>query len=243
MIKLEIANLIIQVNIPIKVLPDNMYSFLYKGSKDADVFWDVEFHDKFNIADVSYIKNNEVVISKTNEKTIFKYNKDVNVPFVIIAKNEFRDCTFYVTKNYENYDKYNKNMEKQMKDGLYKAFKEMFIYACVYNNRLPIESASVVYKDKAYLFSAKKGVGKSTQAKLWEKDKDCEIFNDRLAIVSIKDEETKAVDVYNISSTSNDKRNSTKIFYFIKIINIYLRPRTTIHIYIFCFFILNAYYS
>ena len=30
MIKVKIADLIIQLNIPIKILPDNMYKFLYK---------------------------------------------------------------------------------------------------------------------------------------------------------------------------------------------------------------------
>ena len=130
MIKLEIADLVIEINIPIKVLPDNMYSFLYKGSKDTDIFWDIEYGDRFKIGDTPYMKNDDVVIYKSNDKTIFQYKKEVNVPFVIIAKNEFRDCRFYVTKNFENYDKYNKNMEKQMKDGLQRAFKEMFIYAC-----------------------------------------------------------------------------------------------------------------
>ena len=214
MIKLEIADLIIQVNIPIKVLHDNMYAFLYKGSKEADIFWDVEFGERFNIGDVPFIKNNEVVICKTNEKTIFKYNKDVGVPFVVIAKDEFKDCTFYVTKNYEHYDKYNKNMEKQMKDGLYKVFKDMFIYACVYNNRLPIESSSVTYDDKAYLFSSKKGMGKTTQAKLWKKELDCELLNDSFVVAFVEDEDNKIVKVYGCPWSDVSETNLRKIIDF-----------------------------
>ncbi len=210
MIKLEIADLVIEINIPIKVLPNNMYSFLYKGSRDADIHWDIEYIDRFKIGETPYMKNDEVVIYKSNEKIIFQYKKEVNVPFVVIAKNEFKDCIFYITKNFENYDKYNKNMEKQMKEGLYKAFKEMFIYACVYNDRLPLESSSVVYDDKAYLFTAKKGIGKSTQAKLWEKEMGCALLNDKFVVARVENEDEKKVTVYgcpwtevNVESLNN----------------------------------------
>lgn len=214
MIKLEIADLVIEINIPIKVLPDNMYSFLYKGSKDTDIFWDIEYGDRFKIGDIPYMKNDDVVIYKSNDKTIFQYKKEVNVPFVIIAKNEFRDCRFYVTKNFENYDKYNKNMEKQMKDGLQRAFKEMFIYACVYNGRLPLESSSVVYDDKAYLFTSKKGVGKSTQAKLWAKEMGCVLLNDKFVVAHIENEDEKKVTVYGCPWTEVNVENLNKKYDF-----------------------------
>ena len=53
MIRLEIAGLIVQVNISIKLLHENMYNFLYKGSRESDIYWEVRFDDKYQF--ISFI--------------------------------------------------------------------------------------------------------------------------------------------------------------------------------------------
>ena len=55
MIKLKIAGLIIQLNMPIKLLHDNMYDFLYKGADDADIIWSIIFDNNYQIDEKPYI--------------------------------------------------------------------------------------------------------------------------------------------------------------------------------------------
>ena len=72
---------------------------------------------------------------------------------------------------------------------LFNIFREMFILACVSRDRLAIHSAAIIYDDKAYLFSAPSGTGKSTHANLWKDEYDCEILNGDVAIAQIIVEE------------------------------------------------------
>ena len=55
MIKVKIAGLIIQLNMPLKLLHDNMYDFLYKGAEDADIIWSIIFDNNYQIDEKPYI--------------------------------------------------------------------------------------------------------------------------------------------------------------------------------------------
>ena len=65
---------------------------------------------------------------------------------------------------------------------LFNVFREMFILAYVGKDRLAIHYSSIIYDDKAYLFAAPSGTGKSTHANLWKDEYECEILNGDVSI-------------------------------------------------------------
>ena len=60
------------------------------------------------------------------------------------------------------------------------------------HNRLMLHASFIKYKEKAILFSAPSGTGKSTQAELWRRTMSAEIINGDRAAVGFKDEEWTA---------------------------------------------------
>ena len=69
----------------------------------------------------------------------------------------------------------------------------MFVLKCTCMNRLVMHAASVLYDDKAYLFSAPSGVGKSTHARLWAREYGILTLNGDVAIIEVKDEGKKLI--------------------------------------------------
>ena len=115
MIRLEIAGLIVQVNISIKLLHENMYNFLYKGSRESDIYWEVRFDDKYQIDESPCIINKNLKIYEKNDIVVYEYTNKPNVPFMIVSKDNYSNCSFYVPRQYENTEKYTKSTENYIK--------------------------------------------------------------------------------------------------------------------------------
>lgn len=197
MIKLKIAGLIIQLNMPIKLLHDNMYDFLYKGADDADIIWSVLFDNNYQIDEKPYISAKTLNIYFKNKKVVYNYKNENNIPFMIVSDENFGECNFYVSKKYENLDKCAPMIIDNIKTCLFNVFREMFILACVSRDRLAIHSSSILYDEKAYLFSAPSGTGKSTHASLWHEEFECEILNGDVAIAqSVVEEDEKKIIIH-----------------------------------------------
>ncbi len=191
MIRLKIADIVIQLNMPIKLLHDNLYNYLYKGALEADIIWDFVFDNSYEIDEKPYIVSKEYNIYYENNKIVYKYNSESKIPFMIVAKSNFSEVRFYLPKRLESLDKCTNLAIINAKKNLYNIFKDMFILACIYKGKLPMHAATVVYEDKGYMFSASASEGKSTHAELWEKIYGCEMLNEDLCIVGIDDSEDK----------------------------------------------------
>ena len=71
---------------------------------------------------------------------------------------------------------------------LFHAMRPAFLVMAQVNGKYAIHSASILYDDKAYLFSAKSGTGKSTQANLWHENYGTPILNGDLNLLEILDQ-------------------------------------------------------
>lgn len=191
MIRLNIADMIIQLNMPIKLLHDNLYDFLYKGASEADIIWDFVFDNSYEIDEKPYIVSKNYNIYYENNKMVYDFKSETKTPFMIVLNNDFSKCTFYLPKRLESLDKCSNLTVINAKKNLYEVFKEMFVLACIYTNRLPIHSATVIYDNKGYMFSASSSEGKSTHAELWKNIYECEILNEDMAIIRVVEEDDK----------------------------------------------------
>lgn len=74
-----------------------------------------------------------------------------------------------------------------LKEELFHGIRFAFLYTARQHDLYAIHSASVLYKEKAWLFSAPSGTGKSTHVKLWQELYDTLTLNGDLNLLGIKD--------------------------------------------------------
>lgn len=86
-------------------------------------------------------------------------------------------------------------MSDSGKEILFHAIRTVFLFKALQSGIAAVHSVSIEYKNKAWLFSASSGTGKSTHADLWKKLFDADIINGDLNLIGIK--EDKAV-VYGL---------------------------------------------
>ena len=68
------------------------------------------------------------------------------------------------------------------------AMRITFLYFAQLHNMLAIHSASILYRDKIWLFSAPSGTGKSTHAQLWKETYQTPIINGDLNLITLQND-------------------------------------------------------
>ena len=74
--------------------------------------------------------------------------------------------------------------ESLMREEIFHVFRHAFLCLAQCHNMVAIHSASILYRDRAWLFSAPSGVGKSTQAALWNETMHTPILNGDLNLIA-----------------------------------------------------------
>ncbi|XME03259.1 hypothetical protein QYZ88_003505 [Lachnospiraceae bacterium C1.1] len=99
---------------------------------------------------------------------------------LIEIKNNFKDFTYYICdKKDSSYVKqFGANEYKEYMQGIVFNFLQQSFYNMIlFENAMSVHSASVIYHDKALIFSAPSGTGKSTQAEKWMRLLGCECLD------------------------------------------------------------------
>lgn len=76
---------------------------------------------------------------------------------------------------------------EQNRANLFHAIRLVFLYLAQKKGRFAIHSASILYRDKAWLFSGHSGIGKSTHTKLWHQLLGTPYLNGDLNLIGIQD--------------------------------------------------------
>ena len=82
----------------------------------------------------------------------------------------------------------NDECDESEKELLFHAIRTVFLYKALQKGMAAIHSVSILYQDRAWLFSASSGTGKSTHASLWDKLYDVKMINGDLNLLGIKDD-------------------------------------------------------
>lgn len=70
---------------------------------------------------------------------------------------------------------------------IFHGIREVFLYLAGLHGMVALHSTSILYKDKAWLFSGHSGMGKSTHAHLWEESFGTPILNGDLNLLAMQD--------------------------------------------------------
>lgn len=162
-----ITDLIIEVAAPEWTLQDNLESFLCDIG-DTEVYCNITFKKRPTLP-----REAEIIV-KTPGTTIFKLQDsihnlsgdDEDIPSYTVASKNKSTYTMFVDPKYDN--PWDPDIVRSVKEGLFTALRAVVISALAQRQGLIIHSSTILWKGKGVMFSAPSGIGKSTQAHLWQ---------------------------------------------------------------------------
>ncbi len=122
------------------------------------------------------VRTDELILMETEEEYLFLFPK-----FSVLSE-------MHVSKDGAQAVLYcdGKLIEKQM-DDIFHAIRFAVLVTASEKGLFFLHSASLLYREKAWLFSGKSGTGKSTHTSLWKKEFQVELINGDLNMIGIKD--------------------------------------------------------
>lgn len=178
----DITDILIHVQIPFEITIQNESENFNSNIKREDISIKfVEINEPINI-NGSIIYKDIFSIYSVDEKFIHEFYPAPGMnPYAWLIPIDNLNYEVRYLKGKENYIEYSKNIMEII--DIVKIMNK--------NNTFILHSSFIKYNNKAILFSAPSGTGKSTQADLWNKYENAEIINgDRAGIRKIGDEWT-----------------------------------------------------
>ena len=152
-----------------------------KEIKDPEIRFRVKIDFPEFVSTIVIIRNSEMIVEENDEMFILRYPKEKNIREVRISKND-NEAIAYV-RGVDSDDEL-----KKIADCLYNALRTFFLYHVSRKGYYAIHSASILYKDKAWLFSGMSGAGKSTHTGLWKELYDVKLINGDINLVAVRDD-------------------------------------------------------
>ena len=122
------------------------------------------------------VRNSAINTIECNDRYILQFSESKEIEECHLNK-EGTLARFYTVKD----------MSDDGKEILFHAIRTVFLYRALKEGITAIHSASIEYKNKAWLFSAVSGIGKSTHSTLWNKLFNVKVINGDLNLIGIKD--------------------------------------------------------
>ena len=183
MVKLKIADLIIHYLGREEYLNERFYDFLYEGYESPDMT--IRVVERRPLFFKRLLEKGTVIDTFSfyqSGNNLLQFYPDILHAGIrlIEGKNKYKDTTLYVCDKLDGrfVKKFGREQYlERMKIIVFNAVQEIFYNRLLFEDAMSIHSASVIYNDKAIVFSAPSGTGKSTQANLWNKHLGCEILD------------------------------------------------------------------
>ncbi|MCQ2519406.1 MAG: PqqD family protein [Lachnospiraceae bacterium] len=174
----SIADIHINIYAPENILPKHFFDFIQKESPSQNLKQDskisIHFIEKeapeFDLPD-PIIETLSVNICETKNHFVLSYKKYTTMNFIsrlFINKDTYETYAYYET-SLNNASTNPDSESKTLRAETDTVIRTVFSLVAAKQNLLMLHSVSILYKNKAILFSAPSGTGKSTHANLWKK--------------------------------------------------------------------------
>lgn len=175
--KIICGKLKLNINIEDKwKIPKNVVKFM-DGKVSEDILYKVQFVENFNNDnEIIKFEREDLVVTENNKCLESRYFRipGFSYPYAVYREEDERNISIYIHKDFDGNFTLDSLFWSLFSLERHMIKKESIILHCSY----------IVYKDKAILFSGPSGIGKSTQANLWEKYNKAKIINgDRALLV------------------------------------------------------------
>lgn len=123
------------------------------------------------------VRTDELILMETEEEYLFLFPKFPVLSEMHVSKNGSRAVLFCNGRL----------LEEKMED-IFHGIRFAVLIAASEKGLFFLHSASILYQDKAYLFSGKSGTGKSTHTNLWKEIFQIELLNGDLNMIGIEND-------------------------------------------------------
>ncbi len=193
MVKLKIADFVIDFHGRPEYLHERFSDFIYDENRKTDmtirvieynpIFARYLFDKGTSIGDFSFYRDGD-------KMQMFYPGKHHLGVRLMKSNDKFRTTNIYLCD--KPYGSLARKIGKEqylsmMRNVVFRAFQQIFYNRILFEDAMSIHSASVIYNNKAVVFSASSGTGKSTQAGLWEKELGCKILDGDVTVCRERD--------------------------------------------------------
>lgn len=198
-VKLEIAGLGISLRMPKEYIHPSLFDFTCSELPKHNISVCLESFTNRGMSD------GEVLI-RTDEMIILE--KEGNLIFDYKINKVVKELVYEISPKVAHIRLLGNAKPKEAMEEIFFAIRNAFLYYGAKHHRFAIHSASLIYKEKAWLFSGHSGAGKSTHTALWKKLYEVEDLNGDLNLVGV---ENDTAFVYGIPwcGTSGIYKNET----------------------------------
>ena len=155
----SVGGLGIDLHLPKKYIHPNLEDFAVEELPKHFISVYLESFSNYGMSDGNVlIRTDELIILQRENRYIFDYKDHQYVKELIYDYVE-KTAYIHLTKDGD---------EERIREEIFMGIRNAFLIYAAKHNRFAIHSASMLYKDKVWLFSAHSGGGKSTHVSLWK---------------------------------------------------------------------------
>ena len=173
---LSIGQLNLQLTGPKDAFPPEFTDFVV--SEVSPVHQTIHLHIGFPAIRTNgqvLLRNQELVILEQEEQYILLFPAARQILEIHLKKDAGKATCYCIPP-----------FDKSFHYDLFHALRLLYLYLAQSKGMVALHSASLLYKDKAWLFSGRSGMGKSTHTNLWKKLYDTPIINGDLNLLGIE---------------------------------------------------------
>ena len=158
------------------ILTDKFDAFAIKSDGADDLRIETVHDSPESLSGKEIIKDAAVETTECADRYILRFPESARI----------MECHLSKKGNFARFYTY-KDFDENEKELLFHAIRTVFLYKALLKGIIAVHSASVLYKNCVWLFSASAGTGKSTHANLWEELFESKIVNGDLNLLGVKD--------------------------------------------------------
>lgn len=166
--KYKIADIVIDLDCAQNLIHQNLKTFEWKEQEEAQLYWSVHGSDSPVIPNsVSWTELAGFCVGRFEDKVYVYYPlEDIYLIRWIVYEDNFSKATFYF--NSGSLHNLSKERSDELIEYLFAFCREAFFLGALYMDGISIHSASLIYKGKGIVFSARSQTGKSTHTNRWK---------------------------------------------------------------------------
>ena len=130
------------------------------------------------------VRNEELVVFEQEERFLLLFLLSEKIVEAVLSKDGSKAVVYYTPP-----------ADAVFSEDLFHAIRFFFLYMAQERGFFAVHSVSLLYRDRAWLFSGHSGMGKSTHTRLWQENLHTPVFNGDLNLLSIDGE---SVNVHGI---------------------------------------------
>lgn len=125
------------------------------------------------------IRNEELLLMDTGERYVFLFPKIREINELHVKKDGEKAVCYYNFCGEENVP--------ELREEIFHAMRFAFLILAERHHVYAVHSASILYRERAWLFSGQSGTGKSTHTALWKKNFGTPFLNGDLNLIGIEE--------------------------------------------------------